>query len=88
MVKLTQKRQVNGLGWFHIKQKICHNQDFKLDISMPYYRVKQRFLKAMINMLSFVDKLIRWMICCILIVLYSCVINGESVDQFTPERGL
>lgn len=62
-----------------------HVLALKLDMSKVYDKVEWSFIKAIMVRLGFVEK---WIMYCISIVSYFCVINGEPLGYFTLEIGL
>lgn len=60
----------------------------KLDMSKAYDKFEWGFLEAMLLKLGFVECWVKWIMVCVSIILYACVINGEPIHFFKPQRGI
>ena len=60
----------------------------KIDMSKAYDRVNWNFLKAVLTVMNFDSKRIKWIIECVSLVEYTLLINGSMTKSFKPSQGL
>ena len=60
----------------------------KIDMSKAYDRVNWNFLKAVLTVMRFDPKWIRWIMECVTTVEYTLLINGSMTRSFKPSQGL
>lgn len=70
------------------KRGRCGNMTLKLDISKAYYKVKQIFLKKIMEKLDFCPIWVGLIMQYIYIVQYSILVNGQPGETIIPTRGL
>ena len=56
----------------------------KIDMSKAYDRVNWNFLKAVLTVMRFDPKWVRWIMECVITVEYTLLINGSMTRSFKP----
>jgi hypothetical protein len=77
---------------FHKIQRSKNPRDnhcaYKLDLSKVYDRVDWAFLEKILLKMGFCKQWTNWIMCCVRSVRFSVRINGQTLDPFTPSRGI
>ena len=60
----------------------------KIDMSKAYDRVNWTFLKAVLTVMEFEDKWIKWIMEYVTIVSYTIIVNVNLTSSFKPSQGL
>ena len=60
----------------------------KIDMSIAYDKVRWNFLKAVLVVMKFESKWIKWIMECVTSVQFTLLINGHMSKSFTPTQGL
>jgi len=60
----------------------------KVDLSKAFDRANWLYIRLLLTHLGFPYAYIKWVMCCIMDVSYSVLLNGEATPFFLSERGL
>lgn len=60
----------------------------KLDISKAYDRVRWDYLEHRMRRMGFLERRIKWVMLCVMVVSYSITFQGSIIGPINPKRGL
>ncbi|GKA88942.1 reverse transcriptase [Tanacetum coccineum] len=90
--RLIQDSMVIANEAFHyIRHKNKGNQRLmalKLDLNKAFDRVEWDFLMATLKKMGFADRLCQWILACLTLYELEFLINGESIGNIQPTRGI
>lgn len=60
----------------------------KVDLSKAFDKTNRLYIRLLLTHLGFPYSITKWIMCCIMDVSYSVLLNGEAIPFFVSERGL
>lgn len=76
--------------WTHLgRRKVKYSFGaLKIDMSKAYDRVKWNFLRAVLTIMKFDTKWVKWIMECLTSVNYTLLVNGNLTTSFQSSQGL